>query len=218
MIKNIRGILTSPCPSSILDYQQGGVCVYIMGKAVTPKLLSWSSTFGSSFKIFPVELYTGRWVHITFFYSHYNWNWTSSHLGSWLCLVKSKCSKCLSPICTPQAALHFHCFQTPSKNNESCHLSVTRELSGSLNFSPNSSFKTTPMSLPWEQGPHCSAVLQLPKEGAHFFGVFWAQTTHPHRRKDLYALRVSFNAGKGHFWISVNGAHLLRRDSHSHQI
>lgn len=28
---------------------------------------------------------------------------------------------------------------------------------GSLNFSPNSGFKTTPRSLPREQGPHCSS-------------------------------------------------------------
>lgn len=131
-------------------------------------------------------------------------------------LVKSKCCECLSPIHIPLAALHFHCFQTPSKNNESFHLSVTKELSGSLNFSPNSSFKTTPMSLPWEQGAHCSAVLQQPKEAAHFFGDFWAQPTR--RRKDFYTLKLSINGGKGHFWISVTGGHLLRRDSRSHQI
>lgn len=95
---------------------------------------------------------------------------------------------------------------------------VTRELSRSLNFSPNSSFKATPISLPWEQGPHCSAVLQQPKEGAHFFGAFWAQPTHPHRRKDLCPRRLSINGGKRHFWISVSEAHLLRGDSCSHQI
>lgn len=33
-------------------------------------LLSWSSAFSSLFKTFPVDLYTGRWVHITFFLIH----------------------------------------------------------------------------------------------------------------------------------------------------
>lgn len=33
-------------------------------------LLRWSSTFGSLFKTLPVDLYIGKWVHITFFKIH----------------------------------------------------------------------------------------------------------------------------------------------------
>lgn len=80
-----------------------------------------------------------------------------------------------APICTPQAAPHY--FQTPSKTNERFHL-VTRELFRSLTFPPNSSFKTSPGSPPWDQGPRCSAA-----HGRSTFPWGFLGTSHPRPRQ-----------------------------------
>lgn len=151
-------------------------------------LLRWSSTFGSLFKTLPVDLYIGRWVHITFFKIHITIKIKHQAVQAADCDLRSQnAANARVPSTLPRQLYISTIFRPHPKT--SFHLPVTRELFGSLNFSPNAGFKTTPMSLPWEQGPYCLPVLQQPKEGACFFGAFWSQPTHGCHRGRTFVLR-----------------------------
>lgn len=64
-----------------------------------------------------------------------------------------------APTQAPRAASPFPLFSDPiPKQCKFPSASYQGTFFGSLNFSPNSGFKTTPRSLPGEQGPHCSSL------------------------------------------------------------
>lgn len=117
-----------------------------------------------------------------------------------------------APTQAPRAASPFPLFSDPiPKQCKFPSASYQGTFFGSLNFSPNSGFKTTP------RGTRPS--LFQPEQGARFLGALWARPAPgPGRRKQLCTQSLAASGEKEHSQLSVRGAHSFRGDSHSHQI
>lgn len=182
-------------------------------------LLSRSSTFGSLFKTFPVDLYTRRWVHIAFFKIHITIKMKLRAVQAADCDLRSQNAVNIPvPSTLPKQLYISTIFRPHPKTMKVSICQLPGNFSEVWTFPPALVLKPHLWACPGNKALIVCLSCSSPRKEHVSLGLSGYNPLAAVAEEGPVYWETFINWGKEHFWIYVSGAHLLRGDSHSHQI